>query len=167
MRVLRPVRHVDSYKRSREEVLHTLKGMIGCCMKDNMKEHFEYVHHNVSADDMSEGKMAYANFGKVGPNNHVSLSHSNILQKVHQWASFFMKKFLGVTLYGTFYHMCKISQSYPDPTCVIPLRSTGMDVRRAASLWKSMMNSNDISNVFRHCLEGIKHKVFQISRNCA
>jgi hypothetical protein len=40
--------------------------------------------------------------------NHVSLSHSNILQRTHEWARFCMKKQLGVTLPGILFHMCKI-----------------------------------------------------------
>ena len=34
--------HVVSCKRLRDEGLHTLLGMVGCCMKDNGKEHFEF-----------------------------------------------------------------------------------------------------------------------------
>ena len=46
----------------------------------NMLRDFEFVHHNVSVDDMNDKKLEYAKFGKVGLNNHTSLSHSNILQ---------------------------------------------------------------------------------------
>ena len=53
-------------------------------MRDNREKHFEFVHHNVIAIDMNKGKMKYTKFGKVGLNNHVSLSHSNILQSAHQ-----------------------------------------------------------------------------------
>ena len=60
--------------------LHTFKGMIGYCMKNNGNKHFEFVHHNVSADDMN-GKMEHAKFRKVGLNDRVSLSHSNVLQR--------------------------------------------------------------------------------------
>ena len=49
------------------------------------EEHFWFVHPNVSTEDMNEGKLEYAKFGKVGLNNHVSLSPSNILQRAHQW----------------------------------------------------------------------------------
>lgn len=31
--------------------------MIGCCVKDNGEENIEFMHHNVSADDMNRGKM--------------------------------------------------------------------------------------------------------------
>ena len=47
-------------------------GVIGYCMKDNGEKHFDFVHHNVSAHDMNEGKIEYAKFGKVGFNNYVS-----------------------------------------------------------------------------------------------
>ena len=42
------------------------------------------MHQNVSVDDMNEGKIEYAKFGKVGLNNCVSSPHHNILQRVHQ-----------------------------------------------------------------------------------
>lgn len=91
-------------------------------MKDNEEEHFEFVHHNVSAVDMNEGKMEHAKFRKVGFNNHASISNSNILQRVRQWGRFHMKKQLDVSLLMTFSHMCKNKQFYPKPTWVIPVR---------------------------------------------
>ena len=79
-----PMGHVVTSKRLRDEGLHTFLGMVGYYMKDNRIKHFEFVHHNVIAIDMNKGKMKYTKFGKVGLNNHVSLSHSNILQSAHQ-----------------------------------------------------------------------------------
>ena len=72
-------------------------------MKDNGHNQFEFVHHNVSADDMNEGKMEYAKFGRMGLKNLVSLSHNNILQCAHQWARFCMKKHVGDSLPGMFF----------------------------------------------------------------
>lgn len=87
--------------------------------------------------------------------NHVSLSHNNVLQRAHQWAHFLMKKHLGVSLANTLFHICKSGQLYPNPTWVIPMRSMGMDVRKATSIWiwKIMTSPYDIqmqntSNVF-------------------
>ena len=62
--------------------------MVGYCTIDNGEEHFECVHHNISADDMYEGKLEDLKFGKVGLNNRVSLSHSYSLQRAHQWTRF-------------------------------------------------------------------------------
>lgn len=50
----------------------------------------------------NKDKIEYANFGKVGFNNHVSLSHNNILQRAHQWEHFYMRKNSGATLPDTF-----------------------------------------------------------------
>jgi hypothetical protein len=50
-------------------------------MMDNGKDHFDFVHHNVLAGDMNEGKLECTKFGKVGLNNRVSLSHSQKLTK--------------------------------------------------------------------------------------
>ena len=73
--------------------------------------------------------MEYVKFEKVGLSNHVSFSHSNILQRVYQWGFFRMKKHLGVILVGILFHVCKSGQFYPNPTQVILLQSTSMDVR--------------------------------------
>lgn len=59
---------------------------MGYCMKKNDDEHFRFVHLNVSTNDMNEGKLEYAKFKKIGLNNCVCLSHTNILQSAHQWA---------------------------------------------------------------------------------
>lgn len=48
-------------------------------MKENGEDHFDFVHHNVSACKMNVGKLECTKFGKVGLNNHVSLSHSQKL----------------------------------------------------------------------------------------
>jgi hypothetical protein len=49
------VGHVISCKKLRDEELHTLRGRVGYCMKDNGKNHFEFVHHDVLVDDWNEG----------------------------------------------------------------------------------------------------------------
>lgn len=55
--------------------------------------------------------------------------------------------------------MCKSKKFYPNPTWVIPLRFVGMDVHRADSMWKIMMNPYDIemeniSKVFFDTMSG-------------
>ena len=60
--------------------------------------HFEFVHHNVSTNEMNNGKMEYTKFGKVGLNKHVNSPHIIVPQKAHQWVRFRMKKHFGVTL---------------------------------------------------------------------
>lgn len=76
--------HVVSYRKLRDHVLHTFLGIIWYCMKDNGENHFQFVHHNVSINDMNEGEMEYVKFEKVGLKNYVSLSYSNTLQRIHQ-----------------------------------------------------------------------------------
>lgn len=107
-----PTGHVVSCKSLEDVGLHTFLAMVGYCMKDNGEEHFEFVHNNVSTHDMNEGKMEHAKFGRMGLNNHVGLSHSNVFQRAHQWARFCMKKHLGATLPAMLVHMCKSGQFY-------------------------------------------------------
>lgn len=54
---------------------------------------------------------------------------------------------------GTLFHVCKSGQFFLNPMWIIPLRSNMMDVRRAASIWKIMVNPHnmkmdDISSMF-------------------
>lgn len=102
-----PTGRVVSCRKLRDKGLHTFKGMVGYCMEDNGEEQFEFVHHNLTMKDMNDGKLEYVKFRKIGLNNRVCLSHSNILQRAHQWARFRMQKHLGVTLPITLYYMCK------------------------------------------------------------
>ena len=98
-------------------------------MKDKVEEHFEFVHHNVLAEDMNDGQMEYVKFGEVGMNNRVSLSHSNILQRPHQWAQFHMKKHLGVLFLTLVLHVQEWA-ILPESNMGDPLRSAGRDVKR-------------------------------------
>lgn len=65
--------HIVLCKKLKDEGLHSMKGIFGYCSKDNGEDHFEFVHHNVFAEDMNEMKMKYAKFGNVRLNNCVSL----------------------------------------------------------------------------------------------
>ena len=112
-----------------------------------------FVHHMVLAKDMNDGKLEYAKLGKIGLNNCVNLWHSNILQRAHQWQVFVWRNIWVSLFMGGLFHMFKSGQFYMKPTWVIPLRSTGMDVREVVFIWKIMMNPHDIemednSNVF-------------------
>ena len=46
--------------------------------------HFEFVHRNVSSKDVNKGILEYAKFEKVGLQNEVNLSHSNIFQPINR-----------------------------------------------------------------------------------
>lgn len=78
-----PTDHVVLCKKLKDECLHTFKGMVGYCMKNNEEQHFEFIHHNIFADDMNEGKLEYAKFRKIGLNNHMCLFHSIFFYKGH------------------------------------------------------------------------------------
>lgn len=48
--------HDLSGKKLRDEILHTFKGMVGYCMKDNGEEHFKFV--TISTENMNNGKRS-------------------------------------------------------------------------------------------------------------
>jgi hypothetical protein len=56
--------------------------------------------------NMNDGKLEYVKSRKVGVKNRVSVLHSNILQRAHQWARFCMKKHLGAILPSTLFVAC-------------------------------------------------------------
>lgn len=95
-----------------EEVMQTFLGMVGYCVKDNGEECYEFVHHNISSDDMNREKLDYAKFGKVGAKNRVSLFHSNILQRSHLWTKFCMRKHLVVSLHGKLFICVKVKKLF-------------------------------------------------------
>lgn len=80
--------------------------MVGYCIKEIGKEHFEFVHHNILTYDMKDDKLEHMKFRKVGVKNQASLLHSNILQRAHQWARFCTKKHLGAILPSTLFVAC-------------------------------------------------------------
>jgi hypothetical protein len=107
---------------------------LGIIWKITCKSILNLCTNNVSANDMKEGKWSMPKLG--GP--------CGIIMGVFLIAIFckglingqcFWTKYLGVTLAGTLFHMCKSGQFYPNPTWVILLRF--VDVRRAASIWKT------------------------------
>lgn len=59
--------HALSCKRLRDKGLHTFLGIVGFCLKDNVEEHFEFVHHNVSMDNMNEVKWSMQSLGRCEP----------------------------------------------------------------------------------------------------
>jgi hypothetical protein len=96
-----------------DEGLHTFKGMLGYCVKGNGEDHFEFVHHIASANDMNEGKMEYMKFVKVGLNNCVSLSHISLFAKGSSMGMFSYEEIFECILAGKLFHMCKSGQFYP------------------------------------------------------
>ena len=78
-----PMDHAVPWKKLRDEGFAFVY-----CMKDSGEAHFKFVHHNISTDDMNDGEIEYGIFGKVGLNNLMSLSRSNILQMVINGATF-------------------------------------------------------------------------------
>lgn len=95
-------------------------------MKVIGEEHFEFVHHNVSANDMNEGKMEYAKFGKISFNNYIAKGSS--------MGTFSYEEVFGCySCQEALSHVQKC-QFYPKLAWVIPLRSTSMDVRTLVSI---------------------------------
>jgi hypothetical protein len=82
-------------------------------------------------------------------------------------------KHFGISLADTQFHMCNSDQFYLNLTWVVPLKSVGMDVRRATLIWKIMMNPYDIqmeytSNHFFNKITGVSNmRYFTTQRACA
>lgn len=112
-----------------------------------------------------------------GWNNRVSVSPSNILQRVHQWAHIRVKQHLAPTP-TSMYHVCNSGQFYPNPTWMIPLRFAGDGCRTDDLQMEShdepprLQDGKNILNGFFNTTTergkvSSKNETFQSSRNCS
>lgn len=111
-------------------------------MKDNWEEHFEYVHHNISLDDMNEEKLECAKFRKIGLNNYVRqlCLHNNILQRPINGLVFACRS----TWVPLSRHLVSHEQDWP----ILPQSNLGNSVALGYGCEEGHINMEDIANVF-------------------
>lgn len=63
--------------------LHTFHVMVGYCLKDTGTEHFDVALHNISDDDIIEGKMLHAIYGCSDLKKRVILTNKNITDRMY------------------------------------------------------------------------------------
>lgn len=136
--------------------LHTLSGMIGYCTKDEGSPHFRLISHNISQEEIEDGKMEYIKYGKGDIKGKVTLDMRNLMCRANL---FYQKKMPHsqprneIPLLQVLTTMMKTGVYYPTAAWVVPNAGRGMPMWRANSLWKCMVNpehvdETDIANVF-------------------
>lgn len=133
--------------------LHTFIGLLGYCMKDACKEHFETVDHNVTASDISLGLEQYALHGQEENKNRVVLTMHNLVERVFMWRKFSCKHPLQVDFSRDIYEMLKTGRYYLAATWVTGTYGRGYEPYRMQSLYKILVfprdiSRQDVSNVF-------------------
>jgi hypothetical protein len=136
--------------------VHTLSGMIGYCTKDEGLPHFRVIAHNISQEEMDEGKLEYIKYGKGDVKGKVILDMKNLMCKANMY---YQRKMPNaqprneIPLVQVLTTMMKTGIYYPTAAWVVPNAGRGMPMWRANSLWKCMVtpdevDETDIANVF-------------------
>eukprot|EP00250_Pteridium_aquilinum_P022110 c25305_g3_i1 orf=628-1830(+) len=151
--VTQPVGGMVLCRKLTNKRLHTFHGLLGYCMKDVSKEHFETVDHNVSAQDISLGLEQYALFGQEENKNRVALTMQNIVNRVFMWRKYNCSHPLIVDFSRDLFDMLKTGRYYPAPSWVIAGYGKGYEPYRMQSLYRIMVTPmettrQDVKNVF-------------------
>ena len=126
--------------------LHTFLGMVGYVTKDEGTPHFRLISHNVSQQQLEEGKLEYIKHGKGDLKGKVLLDMRNLFQK----AKIFRDKKIAnaeseeVPLVTVITKMLQTGVYMPTANWVVPTAGRGMPLWRAKSLWKSMIAPEDV-----------------------
>ena len=151
--VVQPAGGMVMCRRLTNRRLHTFHGLLGYCMKDASREHFETVDHNVAAEDIALGLEQYALFGQEESKNRVPLTMKNLVDRVFMWRKYNCKHPLVVDFGRDLYKMLKTGKYYPATSWVIVGCGKGYEPSRMQSLYKIMVmpvqiTRQDVANVF-------------------
>ena len=121
--------------------LHTFLGTVGYVIKDEGTPHFRLISHNVSQQQLEEGKLEYIKHGKGDLKGKVFLDMRNLFQKAKIFRDKKMPnaKSEEVPLVTVITKMLQTGVYMPTANWVVPTAGRGMPLWRAKSLWKSMI----------------------------
>jgi len=97
-----PIRHYILTKMLCNTSLYTFIGMVGYCIKDKGKDHFNYVHRNVTSKQITKGIEEYVKYDIPFATNKIIFTHKNLIERVATFCRYEMKKQLGSTFLGYF-----------------------------------------------------------------
>ena len=115
----KPAGGVVICKKLQNRGLHTFHDMLGYCMKDVMKDHFEIVNHNISMEDMNIGMEQYMLYGQEENKNCVVLTHKNFAKKVFNWRKRNCHHPVVVDFLDDLFCMPRTRKYYPSSTWVV------------------------------------------------
>ncbi|KAI5077599.1 hypothetical protein GOP47_0007423 [Adiantum capillus-veneris] len=144
----------------KQKNMHTFQGMIGYCLKDVGKDHFENVGHNISPHDINKGIELDTLHGADDLKNKVCLTNTNVFDRAFMYWKYSLNHPFGHDFLGTLHRMIKSGKYYPSSTWITPYQGHGMEQRKIAVVWKCMafpstVTYNDILDIF--VLQGATH----------
>jgi len=109
----------------------------------------------VPLEQLAEGVEEYVKHGTPFAKNMFILIHMNLVERAAMYCSYKMKKQLGSTLPGFLLPMLRSGKYMPLVSWVSPLRQAGMEYTRDVTLWKCIMQPNDVNidDVTQICFE--------------
>ncbi|MCO5553829.1 hypothetical protein L7F22_007355 [Adiantum nelumboides] len=119
--------------------LHTFEGMVGYCLKDDGRPHFQVMQHNITIDQINKGIELYMLHGSDEAKNMVCLMPANIFKRAHMYLKYGSSHPLGNDFLLTVHEMIKSGEYYPTSSWITPHQGRGMKRVKIAALWMSMV----------------------------
>jgi hypothetical protein len=138
--------------------LHTFEGMLGYCTKDKGMPHYEVIMHNVTDEELRRGAELYIAHGAGKLKNRTELKPANLFRKALNFYQFKLNAPGGEESYlpSILLSMMRTGKYFPAASFVMPYQGSGMDTRRAGSMWRTLVDheavdEDDINRIFFHC----------------
>jgi hypothetical protein len=100
--------------------LDTYLGMLGCCTKDRVGDHFVMVQKNVSESELEDRLEEYMKFGNPYKNTLIFLTSTNVMIKACVYIEHKMNKQIGSTIPSMLLHMLRSGTYIFDANWVVP-----------------------------------------------
>lgn len=124
-------------KKLHEHGLHTYIGMLGYCTKDQRLPHYKVIMHNVTEDELNQGRDEYLKYGAGNLKTRTALTPSSMFTKALVFYSLHAREDRNsCTFQSLLLEMLKTGKYFPTASWVIPFQGRGMSHHRAAALWK-------------------------------
>ena len=116
--------------------------MIGYCWKDCDHNYFRVAMHNISDEDVVQGKLENAKYG-AGPMKHkCELTNRNVYSRAKTFRDSFMRD-RPQDFVGTLTQMMRTGMFVPSASFVVPYTGKGIDEERGEHLWKIINEPED------------------------
>jgi hypothetical protein len=132
--------------------------MLGYCTKDKGMPHYEAIMHNVTEEELKRGAELYIAHGAGKLKNRTELKPGNLFRKALNFYQFKLNAPGGQRSYlpSILLDMMRTGKYFPSASFVMPYQGSGMDERRAASMWRCLVDheavdEDDITRIFFHC----------------
>jgi hypothetical protein len=127
--------------------------MMGYITKDDGRPHYKNIMHNVSEEQIVDGKKMFELLGNTGLKHRVKVMPVNFFDRVFHYYNYSYKGPRQTSLGAIVLDMMRSGKFYPDAKWVTPAIGGGMDYRCATAAFKMMAvpkytNGGDIMNVF-------------------